>query len=69
MHEQRLEHPPDKSVTICATLAMKRKRQQKRTAGLRNQVVLIVAFVALVLLLLFVRLINFVRGSHARFFR
>jgi hypothetical protein len=48
---------------------MKRKSQQKRTTSLRNQIVLIVAFVALVLLLLFVRLINFVRGTHARFFR
>jgi hypothetical protein len=47
----------------------KRKPQQKHTTRLRNQLTLILAFVALVLLLLFVRLVNFVRGSHARFFR
>lgn len=47
----------------------KRKPDRNRTARVRNQLVLIVAFVALVLLLLFVRLVNFVRAAHGRFSR
>ena len=47
----------------------KRKQQPSRTGGLRNQIGLIIAFVAMILLLLFVRLVNFVRGAHARFSR
>lgn len=47
----------------------KRDPQHKRTGRLRNQIGLIVAFVAMILLLLFVRLVNFVRGAHTRFSR
>ena len=48
---------------------MKRNPLQKRTGGPRNQIVLAVTFIALVLILLFVRLVNFLRSAHARFSR
>ena len=48
---------------------MKRNPLQKRAGGPRNQIALIITFVVLVLILLFVRLVEFVRGTHARFSR
>lgn len=47
----------------------KRKPQEEHPSKLRNRLSLILAFVALVLLLLFVRLVNFVRAAHERFSR
>lgn len=48
---------------------MKRNPPQKRAGRLRNQIGLIVAFIAMVMVLLFVRLVEFLRGAHARFSR
>jgi hypothetical protein len=43
----------------------KRKPQAKHPATPRNQIALIIAFVAIVLLLLFLRLVIFVHGVNA----
>lgn len=45
---------------------MKKRKPQPRKP---NQIVLIITFIALVILLLFVRIAVFIRGIHERHFR
>ncbi|HEV2132813.1 MAG TPA: hypothetical protein VGR47_00995 [Terracidiphilus sp.] len=45
---------------------MRKRKPQPRKP---NQIVLIITFIALVILLLFVRIVVFIRGIHERHFR